>query len=151
MKIDEGVEPAVREAFAGAVAGDSDRLDAAMEAITARGDDFTHNSIALALAISFTALYTMNEGRRPNDEALEETAEILAEDAAATWAADVTEHDALEFLTALADKRESTLNSADFAVLAFGAGGWLLAASGPEDGEWTDFLDTILEQLEAAE
>jgi len=150
MKIEKDVEPAVREAFAGAVAGDSDRLDAAMEAITTRGDDFTRNSIALALTISFTALYTMNGGQRPNDEALEETAEILAEDAAATWAADVTEDDALEFLTALADKRESTLDPADFAVLAFGAGGWLLAASVPEDGEWTDFLDTVLEQLEAA-
>jgi len=150
MKIEKDVEPAVREAFAGAVAGDSDRLDAAMEAITARGGDFTRNSIALALTISFTVLYTMNEGQRPNDEALEETAEILAEDAVASWAADVTEDDALEFLTALADKRESTLDPADFAVLAFGAGGWLLAASVPEDGEWTDFLDTILEQLEAA-
>ena len=150
MKIEEGVEPAVRAAFAGAVAGDSDRLDAAMAAITARGDDFTRNSISLALTIGFTALYTMNEGQRPNDEALEETAEILAEDAAGTWAADVTEDDALEFLTALADRRESTLDPADFAVLAFGAGGWLLAASVPEDGEWTDFLDTILEQLEAA-
>jgi predicted nucleic acid-binding protein len=150
VKIEKGVEPAVRAAFAGAVAGDSDRLDRAIEAITERGDDFTHNSISLALTIAFTALYTTNEGQRPNDEALEETAEILAEDAAGTWASDVTEDDALEFLTALADKRESTLDPADFAVLAFGAGGWLLAASTPEDGEWTDLLDTILEQLEAA-
>jgi hypothetical protein len=46
-----------------------------MEATTARRDDFTRNSISLALTICFTALYTMNEGRCPDDEALEETAE----------------------------------------------------------------------------
>lgn len=146
MKIDERVEPAVREALGAAVAGEADRFDQAIERIGARGDDFARDAVNLGLAIDVAALFVVHQGRHPDDEQLADLARSFNE--AEDWA-EIAPDAPLKFLTALADQTPITevVPLGDAALLTFGVGGWLLSAFLPEGAEWTDFLDRIINRL----
>jgi hypothetical protein len=151
LKIDSTVEPLVREAFAGAVNKNGKRLEDAIAAIAGRGDDATTKALALALAVDNVALTLIHSGQRPPDAQLEYLAQRLAADAA-DWAPDVvTREKARSFLGSLVDPAPTALPWGEVAMLAFGTGGWLLAAFLPDDKDWTDFLDEIEDALESVE
>jgi hypothetical protein len=151
LKIDSTLEPLVREAFAGAVNKNGKRLEAAIEAIAGRGDEVTTQALALALAVDNLALTLVHNGRRPPEEQLDYLARRLSEDAA-DWAPDVvTPAAARSFLGTLVDPTPTSLPWGELAMLAFGTGGWLLAAFLPDDKDWTDFLDEIEDALESVE
>jgi hypothetical protein len=148
MKIDTEIEPAVREALAAAVAGEADQFNKATGQIGERGDDFALEAVHLGLAVGITALYSVHEGRRPDDEQLAELAGAFEE--TEFWAG-IDPGKPLRFLTALADGTPITdvVPLEDSALLTFAVCGWLLSAFLPEEAEWTDFLDQILERLES--
>jgi hypothetical protein len=149
MKIDKDVELAVREALAGAVAGEAERYDAAVLAIGRAGDTFGNKALDLVFAIDSTALFSIHEAQRPDDEQLQTLAQDFAEQEQ-EWS-DIDEATARTFLTALADVKSplEVLPVQNVMFAAFAIGGWLLSAFLPEDGKWTDFLDAILDRLES--
>jgi hypothetical protein len=149
MKIDSTVEPLVREAFAASVAGEPKRFETALDAIASRGDEVTSHALALALAVDHMALLAVHSGQRPDDTQMDYLAQGLAEDAQ-DWAPSVTSDAARSFLDSVADATPTPLSAGDLAELAFGAGGWLLSSFQPDDKKWTQFLDEILNVLEAA-
>ena len=149
MKIDKDVELAVREALAGAVAGEAERYDAAVLAIGRAGDFFGNKALDLIFAIDSAALFSIHEAQRPDDEQLGMLAQEFAEQEQ-EWS-DIDEATARTFLTALADVKSplEVLPVENVMFAAFAIGGWLLSAFLPEDGKWTDFLDVILDRLES--
>ena len=149
MKVDKRVEPAVREAFAASVAGEPARFANALEAIAVQGDDSARNALQLALSVDAAALYAIHEGQRPEDPHLQTLAKQFAE--SERWA-EIDAATAERFLRALAGATPvlDVLTAEDVAETAFAIGGWLLAAFLPGGKDWTDFLDDILDALEAA-
>ena len=149
MKVDRTVERAVRKALAGSVAGEAERFDSAVTAIGRTGDDFLGKALDLVFKIDSAALFSIHHAHRPDDEQLRLLAEEFTRQES-EWA-DVDSATAHALLTALADGKSplDVLSVADVTFAAFAIGGWLLSAFIPDDVEWTDFLDTILERLEA--
>jgi hypothetical protein len=150
MKIDSTIEPMVREAFAASIAGEAERFEAAVEAIAARGDEFATTALGLGLAIDRVALLLIHSGQRPDDQQLDYLAGGLAEDAQ-RWGAQITSDRARSFLDSLATGSPTTLSPGHLAEIAFGGGGWLLAAFLPEGKKWTQFLDQVEDALESVE
>ena len=148
LRIDEQVEPVVREAFAGAVVGDPGRFDRAFDAVAARGAAFAQHGALLAATVDAAALFILHGEQMPGDEQLRYLA--LQFEEAQAWAG-IPPGVALTFLTALASGTPvvDVLPLERVAEMAFVMGGWLLSAFLPEGGEWTDFLDHILDSLEA--
>jgi len=147
MKIDKDIEPLVREAFAASVAEEPERFESALEALS-RSDDLTSRSLTLAFAVDSAALFAIHQGR-PSDEQFSSLAESFA--SSQSWS-NVDEPTSRIYLTSLADMRPplDELPPADLAFAAFAVGGWLLSAFKIGDGiHWYDFLDTILDTLEA--
>ena len=148
MKIDNAVEPVVREAFASSVAAEPDRLNNALEDIGTRGDQFAQDALRLALSIDAAALYIVHDGQRPSSEQLRSLVQDFVK--TETWA-DIASGIPIKFLTALAEGTSvfEVLPPEDVSDVTFVVGGWLLAAFLPEGKDWTDFLDEILDGLEA--
>jgi hypothetical protein len=150
VKIDKSVEPSVREAFAASVAEEPERFDTALEAIADRGETFTRDAVNLAIAVDAAALILLHEGDAPDEDQAEELAHDFVE--SQSWAG-ISEDVAATFLAGVstdATPLPDLLPVGDIAQASFAIGGWLLAAFLPEDKDWTDFLDEILGQLEAA-
>jgi hypothetical protein len=148
LKINSQVEPIVREAFAASVAGERERFTAALESVAALGDDLAQDALTLALTVSSSALLSVHDGERPDDEQLTLLGNELADDAE-EWGDGITAEDARSFLSALADGLPPELEPGLTAELAFGGGGWLLSSFLREDAKWTAFLDQILDSLES--
>jgi hypothetical protein len=148
VKINNEVEPVVREAFAASVAGERDRFTAALESVAALGEDRAREALELALSVSSSALLTVHQGERPDDEQVARLGAELADDAD-DWSDDITPANAAAFLYALADGRAPEMETGLLAELAFGGGGWLLSSFLPGDAKWTTFLDQILDSLES--
>lgn len=142
------VEPFVREAIAASIAADPGRCAEALKAMAADGDEVVGDSVQLALAICYLALLDLHDGR-PDGEALGELARSFV--AMNSWA-EFREDVVLRFLTALANGTpvDDEVPAEQSTRLVFVLAGWLLAAFPPEEREWTDFLDEILDRLESA-
>jgi hypothetical protein len=149
MKVDDTIEPSVREAFAAAVAQEPERFEAALAVLAAGGDAFAGAALKLALAVDATALYNLHDGDWPDDEQVAAVAQAFSK--SEQWA-QVEPDVAVKFLTALAHQAPvlDVLALEDVIDTAFAVGGWLLSAYLPEDKDWTDYLDEILTGLEAA-
>ncbi|MBO0871050.1 MAG: hypothetical protein J2P15_21065 [Micromonosporaceae bacterium] len=147
MKIDERVEPLVREAFAAAIARDADRLTEAVTAIAAAGDQTATDAINLALKITAYALLDIHEGFTPDQEQIHDLAKDFCE--MEEWAVP-DEAAAVKLLTALGNVSsvEAVLRPEEIAVLLFVLGAWLLTAFLPDDKHWPQYLDEILDDLE---
>ena len=149
MRIDPEVEPLVREAFAGAVAGEPDRFAAAVAEIAGRGDDVTLAAVNLAVAVDSMALLALHDGAPLDDEALR----AVARDYVATesWAG-IAEDTVVAFLGAISDpgrRLPADLPAGELAWVSFALGGWLLAGFLPATKDWPEILDDLLKALES--
>jgi hypothetical protein len=149
LKIDKDVEHATRRAFAGAVADEPAKFEAAMLALADRDEDFARDALVLGLAVDTVAWLSVHDGRRPDDEHLADLARAFNRQE--SWA-EIDPGQILPFLTSLADHApvQDGLPLGDLAILTFAVGGWLLSEFLPEGAAWTDFLDGILATLESA-
>src|SRR5437879_1461350 len=77
MKIDEHVEPLVREVLDAAVKRDGDRLDTALNAFTDESQRRT--GLDLVYAVARYALLDLYQGQRPSDEQVRGLADKLTE------------------------------------------------------------------------
>ena len=149
VKVKRKVERAVRKALGGAVAGDPERLDDAVMAINDSGQSFSAMALDLAFLIGSTALRSIHHGDRPSDRQLR----VLAKDFAGyeAWSG-IDASTAHRCLVALADRDSFGTEPAAHPrmVTAFVVAGWLLSAFIPDDVDWTDFLDGVLDRLESA-
>jgi hypothetical protein len=65
VKIDDRIEPLVREAFAAVVASEPARLDSALAAIAGAGDEAAGYALRLALAVDRMALMIIHSASAP--------------------------------------------------------------------------------------
>lgn len=121
MKIDAGVETAVRKVFAGSVTEEPERFEGALAALTTRGEGFARGCLNLALAIDCCALFILHDHGRPDEEQLTCLTQSLLE--SETWA-ELDPDAAVRFPAALADETPVTdaVSLEDAAELAFVVG-----------------------------
>jgi hypothetical protein len=147
VKIDEQVEPLVREALGAVIARDSDRFSTALTAVASAGDLAANKAVNLALRVAAYALLDVHEGSAPDDEQIRELAKSFCE--MEEWAAP-DEQAAVKLLTVLGTGTsvDEVLSPEQTSVLVFLLGGWLLSAFLDGDKHWPDYLDNILDALE---
>lgn len=148
VKIKRNTERAVRKAFGAAVAGEADRLDAAVTEIDQGSGEFRQQALALVVAIGATTLLSIHHGERPDNQQLRRMTKDFVDHEA--WSG-LDHGTALGYLTALADgpPPQEALPVSDPMFAACAVGGWLLSAFIPDQVAWTDFLDGILMELES--
>jgi hypothetical protein len=149
MRINEQVEPLVREIFAASISAQPDRFEAAGTAIQNQGDLAFTEALNLAEAVCAIAFVVIHQGQRPDKARLDLLTGVFVESEA--WAAPSLA-DTLAFLTSLANQTPASegLSLEEYTLLVFVLGGWLLAGFLPEGKRWYTFLDEILSQLEAS-
>ena len=143
MRIDEQVEPRVREALAGVVKRDPARFEAALKTLQDTGS--LQHGIELATAIT-TVVLAQVFGGMPSPEQRRELAAAISE--LESWA-EPTPEEIETFLAALAEHRplDGVLAPEQVTVLAFLLAGSLLASRAKEeDGAW---WFNVLDQVEA--
>jgi hypothetical protein len=140
------VERAARNAFAGAVAGDSERFDAAIDAITNSTERFSILVAHLGHQVSERALLSIHHAEPAADTQLRRLSREFA--AQEDWSG-IDAKTALTYLSALNEGRPPTSALPYESVLpvTFAVGGWLLSAFIPDEVEWTDFLDGVLDRI----
>lgn len=146
MRIDDQVEPLVREALTAVVKSDPERL---RQAFTAFPDNDAMTSGArLATAV---ALYVLNDvyGQRPTPAELRSVADKLVE--MEDWT-DVTPDEVTTFLTASYDGARATevLPADRIAPLAYVIAGNLLSSCCKDGEYWFNYLDRVEAGLEAS-
>lgn len=146
MKIDDKIEPLVREALDASVKEDTERLDAALKAFPS--EDARRKGLELTVAIAFGVLVDSHDGK-PSPEQLRHVAQTVAQ--MEHWAG-VTQDEAHAYLSALV-KSESlaALDSETTVLLTFVITASLLSSSRKlkQDEWWFNYLDRIEAQLEA--
>lgn len=148
MKVDKNVEPAVRKAYAAAVAGNSEWLNDALKEIADGGDDFAVRALELAVVVDAAALHALYDGH-PDADQIDELLGHFRD--SESWGG-IHPAVARPFLTALADHTpaQDAVGLADLADVSIVMGAWLLSAFLPDGKDWTDFLDEILDALETS-
>jgi hypothetical protein len=148
VQVNMQVEPLVREALGAAVNRDPDKSGEARRTVLAAGDETLRDSTNLALTICALALFDIYDGAKPSDEQLGDLATTFV--AAEAWA-QFDEQTVLRFLNALAEgtPADQVVDPEVLVRLAFVVGGWLLAGFLTEGERWNDFLDQILDTIEA--
>jgi len=146
MRIDDQVEPLVREALTAVVKSDPDRLRQAFTAFP--NDDAMTSGARLATAV---ALYVLNDvyGRRPTPAELRSVADKLVE--MEDWT-DVTSDEVTTFLTGAYDGARATqvLPANRVAPLAYVIAGNLLSSCCKEGESWFNYLDRAESGLETS-
>jgi hypothetical protein len=149
VRIGPEIEPRVREALAASVAEQPERFDAAIQAL-GQNDDEVLRALDLAFNINAAAIYTIDAGLAPDAERLAYFAEAFSK-TQSQWSG-VDQASALAFLKAVSSGQNplDTMSPGDAAYAAHAVGGWLLAAFPRGEGlRWVDFLDGLLNGLEA--
>jgi hypothetical protein len=143
VKIDERIEPLVREALAAAVKSDAERFLHALEAFP--DDAAVTHGVHLAMASASYVLLDMHNGRPTDAELREIAAEIQAEE---SWA-EVAAHDLFILLSAALDGRsDNQLPIEKVVALPFVAAAYLLAAGHNKGEWWFDYFDRVEAALE---
>jgi hypothetical protein len=137
-----------REAAGAAVARDPDRFRTALSAIGTAGDSVAQDSVNLALTICTYVLFDIHHGAKPDAGQIQAFAKSFREMEA--WAAP-DEHSAVLLLSALANREpaDRALPPEKLPVIAFLMEAWLLTSFLKGDKHWVDYLDDILDSLEA--
>jgi hypothetical protein len=148
MRIDSQTEPLVREAFGAAVARDTGRFRRALKAIGSAGDNVASESVHLALIVDAIALHHIHQGAMPDSAQIRELTKEFCE--MEEWPAP-DESTASAFLESLANQSpvEKVLPPEQVSVLVFLVGAWLLASFLKNNQHWNDYLDNILDSIEA--
>jgi hypothetical protein len=140
--IDRAVEPFVREVFTAVVAGDASRFERALAAVP---DEHVQSSVNLAVAIDRTVMKDLHE-ETPSDDRLRSLANSFVQ--MQDWYQ--TEGLPVEnFFRFLSDVPTGPLASDATGLLAFLTGGWLLVAFLDSGVRWYEYLDDILNRLDA--
>jgi hypothetical protein len=147
MRIDDRIEPLVRQALEGAVKRDGDRLDAALTAFP----DETSRLAGLQLVVAICGM-TLVElyGDKPSADDIQALADKVAE--MEGWAS-ITSGEVSTFLTALinATPLEQALSPERIVPLAFIVTASLLSGAPRAEGEWWfNRLDQVEAAIEAA-
>lgn len=143
MKIDNRIEPIVREILAAVVKRDGETFIRAMEQVP---DERTAIEAGqLAVAIATYVILDLHDGR-PTDEEVRQIAEVAAE--AEAWAG-LTPETFVEAITALLDQRQVRLEPHVMAVVPFILAGYALAAGAEDDEWWFKYLDRVEAALES--
>ena len=150
MKIDDTLETAVREGFAASVTEEPERFDEAVAAILDQGDDFTIDAFQLTINVTAIMLQDIHEGEIPGADEIEDLAADFAETQEG-WSQISAELASTYMSAAVGDKPVlEVMSPGDVATTGLAVGGWLLSAFLPEDKEWTDYLDEVLQVLEGS-
>jgi hypothetical protein len=138
-------ERKARKAFAGAVAGDIDRFNAALEEIESAKHASQIRELGVRIA-SATLLSIHHEELASGPQVRRLSREFAEQEA---WSS-IDAKTALTYLTALNEARPpvSVLPVEVVTPATFVIGAWLLAAFIPDEVEWTDFLDGILNRID---
>jgi hypothetical protein len=142
MRIDERVEPLVREILTGVVKRDEDRFIRGLEALP----DDTAAAKALELAVAVTSFVMAEQyGRVPNLNEIQRVAAAVAD--AESWSG-LTEAQLAEALTAMVETRSANLEPQAVVAAPFVLAGYALSV-GAEDNEWWfNYLDRVEAKLE---
>ena len=147
MRIDDQVEPLVREALTAVVKSDPERLRAAFTAFP--DDEATTSGARLATAVS---LYVLNDvyGQRPTRAELKSVADKLVE--MEDWT-DATSEEVVTFLSAAYDgiRADKVLSVNRVAPLAYLIAGNLLSSCCKDGEYWFNYLDRAESALEASQ
>ncbi|GAA3621851.1 hypothetical protein GCM10022223_43480 [Kineosporia mesophila] len=149
MRIDPAIEPRVREAFAASVAEQPERFDEAIRALGDNDDDL-RRALELAFNVVAAAAFAIDGGLAPTEERLTYFAEAFSK-TQSSWSG-VDQAAALSFLRAVTSGQDplEVMTAGDAAYTAHALGGWLLSAFPRGEGlRWVDFLDGVLNGLEA--
>ena len=143
MKIDNRVEPIVREILAAVVKRDGEAFIRAMEQLP--DEETAIKAGRLAVAIAEYVILDLHDGR-PTDEEVRQIAEVAAE--AEAWAG-LTPETFVEVITAVVDHREARLEPHVMAIAPFILAGYALAAGAEDDEWWFKYLDRVEAALES--
>jgi hypothetical protein len=137
MKIDNDVEPLLREALSAAVKADGRRFAQALQAFP--NDESLAHGVAVAMAVGLYVLHDVF-GHRPTTEELHEVARKLV--AMETWA-EVNAEDVVAAVTAAFDGRrgDEVLPPEKVLVLPLIVAAYLLSAGRAENEQWWEYLD----------
>lgn len=146
MRIDDQLEPLVREVLDAAVKRDGDRLDAALDAFTDQSQQ--RMGLELLVAIARYVLLDLYQGQRPGDEQVHELADQIAEmESWSTLPAD----EIRSFLLLLLGDTSETVDPDAAVLLPFVVTATLLSSRRrPEGQHWFNYLDQVEAALEAA-
>jgi hypothetical protein len=146
MRIDEGIEQHVRDAFGSAVNEDGDRL---VESLKGLNQTDTLRALGLGLfAVGFVVNDIFRDGA--TDEELLDLAQQIVEEEASWVTLDENAIVPLLRAAATSDISLPGVNKEDAVFLTFVCGGHLLAAFREDGQHWYDYLDEIWAQLLAA-
>jgi hypothetical protein len=147
MQINMSVEPLVREAFAASLGNDPQRSAVAVQTMADAGEQVVRDSVTLAGLIATTALLDLFEGEAPDQDQLQTLSGSFVD--MEKWAG-IEPSEALTLFRALAgETKRPILPPETFTRIIFIAGAWLLAAFGPAERTWYDYIDQILTRLES--
>jgi hypothetical protein len=148
MRIDRDTERLAREVLAGVVSRDPDRVAAGLEALAE--EDAVAEAMRLTFAVARSALLRVHDGGLPSERQNRELAGHVAESESWTPVSADEVYDVLEALCDPASRpdlaQESLINTV-FVLTGFLLSSYLTALG---HSSWTDFLDDVLNALDAA-
>jgi hypothetical protein len=144
MRINEHVEPLVREALDAAVKREGDRLDAALDAFSDESQRRT--GLELVHAIARYVLLDLYQGQHPSHEQVQALADKIAEmESWSTLPAD----EIRSFLLLLLGDTERTVDPDAAVLLSFVVAAALLSSRRRPEGQWWfNYLDQVEAALE---
>jgi hypothetical protein len=147
MRVDERIEPRLREAYSAVIAKDADRVSAALQGMTAED---TTTFLGLGLFVCGFIVNDIYKESATDENVRELAGKIIAKQS--DWM-DVGEPEVVTaFLKAAAsgDTRLAGLGGEDITGLTIICGGHLLGYYRLNDQRWYEYLDEIWAALEAA-
>lgn len=148
MKIDDQVEALVRAVLDAAVHRDTERFEAAMNALSGSRETLT-KAAELTLAVNAAVLFEVHDGA-PSPQQVDELSRDISRQE--QWA-DISMEDVHAILVALTTGNPPRIaDSANGGIAVFVVAANLLAtASQPDEGEWWfNYLDKVEAAIEAA-
>jgi hypothetical protein len=140
--VDRTVEPLVREIFNSVTTADEERFSRALQAVPA---DKTRSAADLALAIDRMAMVDLHPGI-PSDERVRYLTETFHADQGWSRPEGLPVED---FFRSIAGLPADPVGDDVTGLLAFLVGGWLLVAFLKSVAHWYNYLDDILDRLDA--
>lgn len=146
MKIDEHVEPLVREVLDAAVKRDGDRLDTALDAFADEAQQ--RAGLELVHAIARYVLLDLYQGQRPSDEQIQALADQIAE--MESWST-LPANEIRSFLLLLLGETATTVDPGAAVLLSFVVAAALLSSKRRPEGQWWfNYLDQVEAGLETS-
>jgi hypothetical protein len=147
MKIDDRIEPLVREGLQAAVKQDDDRFDRAIKAFPDASS--RHAAVELLILICQYVTFDLHGGQRPTDEQIRILAEQVAQ--AEAWVG-LTADEVATFLRLIMGEPASEIEPHTGVVMVFVVTASLLAGKPrPEGKYWFNYLDLVEAALEASD